>query len=176
MQDKRCTFARLALVARDICNIEYQSGFEESLKQKWGRGGFPFRLKWKQPSEIFTPHQLLIFGALKGSKQETLKCQKDQICLIGVGHHEKRDENSKCSKYLEGEEICSKFAKAFARLVPHPSPSALWPPLYFMVCKYSPHFILSIFASSTSMSNISIFHSLQVMPTLKILFLAFSVW
>ena len=169
MQDKRCTFARLAFVARDICNIEYQSGFEESLKQKWGRGGFPFRLKWKQPSEIFTPQQLLIFGALKGRKQETMKCQKDQVRLIGVGHHKKRDEHSKYSKYLGGKEICSKFAKAFARLVPHPSPSALWPPLAIFhgpqvfsvfhiinICKlykYEQHFIISWSPSYNNITN-----------------------
>ena len=59
----------------NICNIEYWSGFDESRKQNGGRGGFPFRLKWGHPTEIF----ILMFDAVstlekkEGKKKKHLK-------------------------------------------------------------------------------------------------------
>ena len=55
------------------CNIENWSGFDESRKQTGGRGGFPFRLKWGHPTEIFIPQPgfLYLMHPGKGAQKHT---------------------------------------------------------------------------------------------------------
>ena len=55
----------------NICNIEYWSGFDESRKQNGEGAGFPFRLKWGHPTEIFIP----MFDAVSTLEKKTL-CKK----------------------------------------------------------------------------------------------------
>ena len=66
-RDKRCYFDRLP---GNICNIEYWSGFDESRKQNGGGGGFPFRLKWEHPTEIFIPQPGVLYLMHQGSTKK----------------------------------------------------------------------------------------------------------
>ena len=59
----------------NICNIEYWSGFDESRKQNGEGAGFPFRLKWGQPTEISIP----MFDAVSTLKKKLGQLKRRKI-------------------------------------------------------------------------------------------------